>query len=219
VNIFTLKRKKITTEEKKEIEMTSNKQNAQNWFNISDVNDSLIFKKDQKIIALIRVGTVNMSLLSKNEKDMRIRQLFEVMNGINTRYKILSIARPVDLDGFIEQLKVKQSQETIGMKKRLLNNAMNHAAIMASGGEAVEQQFYLLMESDISSNPEYEKNTLLRTTKEIASNLNSAGLGSHLCTNQEIRDLLFIFSNPQQAAYERAPQNNGPYFTNYVEGK
>ncbi|MEK4649625.1 MULTISPECIES: hypothetical protein [unclassified Exiguobacterium] len=199
--------------------MNSNKQNAQNWFNISDVNDQLILRKDQKVISLIRVGTVNMSLLSKTEKDMRIRQLFEVMNGIDTRYKIFSIARPVDLDGFIEQLKVKQSQEPIGMKKRLLSNAMSHAAIMASGGEAVEQQFYLLLEGDISTNPEYEKNSLIRRTKEIAANLTSAGLGGHLCTNQEIRDLLFIFSNPQQAAYERAPQDNGPYFTNYVEGK
>jgi len=55
--------------------MNSNKQNAQNWFNISDVNDQLILRKDQKVISLIRVGTVNMSLLSKTEKDMRIRQL------------------------------------------------------------------------------------------------------------------------------------------------
>lgn len=213
------KREKVSLEEQNKIETNAKKMNAQSWFNISDVTESLIFRKDSKVIALIRVGTVNMSLLSKTEKDIRIRQLFEVMNGIDTRYKIFSIARPVDLDGFIEQLKIKQTQELMSIKKRVLNNAIRHAAIMAAGGKAVEQQFYLLIEGDISINSEHEKNALVRRAKEIAANLSSAGLGARLCNNQEIRELLFIFSNPQQAAYERAPQDNGPYYTIYTGGE
>jgi nitroreductase len=48
-------------------------------------------------------------------------------------------------------------------------------------------------------------------THELSNNLEKSGLKVELAVDQDIIDLLFSFSHPSQAAFERAPAFNGPY--------
>lgn len=178
---------------------------TQNWLPVNDVNDRFIYRKDGHIVTAIRIQPVNLHLLSEKEQKNKIASLHEVTNGIDYETQTLVIARPVDLDGYIARLEVMKDEETNFIKKRLLDGYIRQAAQLATGGEALERHFYMLLTQKLTKKVEYDKNELLARTNQLALNLSGAGLASHICSDQELRDVLFIFTNPQQAAYERAP--------------
>jgi hypothetical protein len=175
------------------------KSSTQSWMPVKDVYNGFIHRRDGAIIAAIRVQPVNFELLSDNEKLRKIKSLEEVMNGMDYSFQIISIARPVDLDAFISKMDDMKSQKTNHgsdrIKSRLLAGYMTHAAAMATSGEAVERQFYILLDQTVGKKPQQDEALLFR----------NADLVSHVCNNDELRDLLFVFTNPNQAGYERAP--------------
>lgn len=200
---------------------------SQAWMPVKDVYNSFIHRRDGAIIAAIRVQPVNFELLSENEKFRKIKSLEEVMNGMDYSFQIISIARPVDLDSFIAKMddmkgrttpakattgdiheqekQAKRNHASDRIKSRLLAGYMSHAAAMATGGDAVERQFYILLDQAVGKKPQQDEQLLFRKASELASSLTSADLISHFCNDEELRDLLFVFTNPNQAAYERAP--------------
>ena len=91
------------------------------------------------------------------------------------------------------------------LKKTLLNGYLAQATAMATSGEALERQFYVLIDEPPSQKPNIDQQALYRKAHELAVNLSSADLISTVCTEADLRDLLFIFANPNQAAFERAP--------------
>jgi len=178
---------------------------TQQWLPVKDVYNGFIHRQDGSIIAAIRVQPVNLNLLSENEKKRKIKALEEVLNGLDFSFQIISIARPVDLDAYIANLDVMRSKEENQIKARLLSEYMAQAAAMTVGGEALDRQFYILLDQPASKKKQQDEAVLIRRAAELVSSLTSADLTSHLCNDDELRELLFIFTNPNQAAFERAP--------------
>lgn len=192
--------------EKPPIDTTKN--TSQDWLPIQDVHNSMIHRKDGYLLAAIMVSPVNIHLLTDVEKGRLIKSLEEVLNGIDDPFQIISIARPVDLDAYISELNSMKSDAQDQIKQRLLAGYMNHAAQMATSGEALERHFYILLDQAPSKNQQIDISTLMTRSKELATSLSGSGLSAHVCNDVELRDLLFIFTNPNQAAYERAPANS-----------
>ncbi|MCP1312092.1 hypothetical protein [Paenibacillus tyrfis] len=184
--------------------VTSDK-SAQGWMPVKDVYNGFIHRKDGTLIAAIRIQPVNFNLLSETEKLRKIKALEEVLNGLDQPFQIISIARPVDLDAYIASLDEMKSNVTDRIKSRLLAGYMTHAAAMATSGEALERQFYILLDQPVSKNGQKDEANLFRRATELSLSFSGADLSGHVCNDEELRDLLFIFTNPNQAAYERAP--------------
>lgn len=181
---------------------------TQEWFPIVDIHNGFIRRRDGHLVAAVRVSPVNIKLLSESEQKRKIKSLEEVMNGLDEHFQIMSIARPVDLDAYIASLNEMKINESDRIKNRLLAGIITNAAAMATSGEALERQFYILIQQDPSKRPQLDEQNLYRRANELAANLSGADLQSHVCNDEELRDLLFIFTNPNQAAYERAPFAN-----------
>lgn len=193
-------------------------QSTQAWLPLYDINNRLIYRRDKHIVAGVRVEPINIHLLSEKEQDAKIRALHEVLNGIDYEYEVYINARPVDLDGYIVTLTDRQRNEENFLKKRLLDGYIRQAAMLATGGEALEREFYYFISQPIGKKANLAENELLARGTELAANLTSAGLTSNLCTDQELRDVLFIFTNPQQAAYERAPNTSEEMISTLYRG-
>ncbi|MBJ6360504.1 hypothetical protein ACFOQM_04145 [Paenibacillus sp. GCM10012307] len=206
---------------------TVTQSSTQSWMPVTDVFNGFMHRRDGSIITAIRIQPVNFELLSDNEKYAKIKSFEEVLNGIEYTFQIISIARPVDLDNFItrmEELKsnvtetksetkeelqqeIKKINKEDDIRNRLLNSYMSHAAALATSGETVERQFYILLDQKLGKTTQKDEILLFQRTNELASNLVGADLIAHVCNDEELRDLLFIFTNSNQAAFERAPNH------------
>lgn len=201
INIF--KKEKVVKKDKTKAEEQKRK-SVQEWIPVKDVFEDLIILKDGRYICVLKVMPLNIELKSENEKKRIIQAVHEALNGLNDAIEILSIGRPVDLDQYLNYLQEKSREETMSVKKRLLNEYLKYVASIVTSGEAIERRFFIMLSGK-------EKEELKAKAYELANNLEKSGLEIELAADQDIIDLLFIFSHPSQSAFERAPASSGPY--------
>lgn len=188
---------------------------AQGWIPVVDITNNHLKRKDDVNVGIIKIEPINFLLLSDSEQKRIIKALSEVMNGLDYSYDFFSIPIPVDLDGFILDLENKKQDESDFIKRKILEEDIRDAAIMASEGEAIDRNYYLLHQykEDVAN----DENILLKRSQELEEELTSIGLISQISNDQKIRDLLFNFLNPVQSAYERGPKE-GPYLPSIYGG-
>lgn len=185
---------------------------VQAWLPFYDVNMNLIWRRDNQLVAGVHVKPINLGLLSEKEQKRKIHLLFEVINSLENYWMTLCLQRPVDLDEHMEKLAQKRDQETHYVRRRILDSSIRNAARIASSGEAIDMEFYVLLTGQpTSKNQNVDLMNLNNKAAELADSLSSAELESYVCDDHELREALFIFLNPIQSAYERAPQSSGPY--------
>lgn len=201
--IGVFKKEKTVKKDKTKIEEQKRKA-VQEWIPVKDVFEDLILLKDGRYVCVLKVMPLNIELKSENEKKRIIQAVHEALNGLNDTMQILSIGRPVDLDQYLNYLQEKSREETMSVKKRLLNEYLKYVASIVTSGEAIERRFFVMLSGK-------EKEELKAKTHELSNNLEKSGLKVELAQDQDIIDLLFSFSHPSQAAFERAPAFNGPY--------
>ncbi len=205
------KQAKINQAQQSEIKQKS----AQEWLPVRDIQNSLLYRKDKHLVAVLKIEPVNISLLSDNETKRIIAAMHEVINGLQEPAQWLSIGRSVDLDGYIAGLERKAQENQDFGRKKLLKGYIRQAAEMASGGDTLERRFYILLSQKQGKHAEDE---LLNRARELAGNISGTGLSTELCVGKQIIDLLFTFHQPGQAAFERAPDFAGPYMPPITKG-
>jgi hypothetical protein len=176
---------------------------VQEWLPFSDIHGSVIYRKDGGLVAVLRVQPFNLSLKSVNEKKRIISAVHEALNGQQEQFQILSLARPVDLDSYLRKLEDMTREITENSRRRrLLQNYLRYVAGLVASGEALERRYYILLSQAAGKQAREE---VLQRAHELAMNLERAGLKVNVCDDQEIIDLLFCFTHPAQAAFERPP--------------
>lgn len=188
---------------------TSNAPSVQAWIPFYDISNQVIWRRDKHIVSGIYTGRRNIFLLSDKEKKNAIHQLFEVINSLNIYHVFQSIQRPVDLDAYIEEQERMRNEETHFMRRRILDSSIRSSSRIASSGEAMDLHYYVFLVSPVNEkNPALEIQQLLSTTIELAESLTAAEIESHICSNQELREVNFTFLNPKHAGFEHAPENS-----------
>jgi hypothetical protein len=201
--IGVLKREKVSRKEKIKTDELK-KKTVQDWFPVRDVGDNMILLKDGRYVCVLRAWPLNIGLKSENEKKRIIQSMYEALNGFKDAMQIFTMGRPVDLDPYIVSLQLKSKEEVNMTKKRLLQEYLKYVASIVTSGEAIERRFFIMLSGK-------EKEELKVKAHELASNLEKSGLKSDVISDQEIIDMLFSFTHPSQAAFEKAPAFSGPY--------
>jgi len=179
---------------------------TQDWLPFYDVSDGVIKRRDGWLVSVLKVEPMNIDLKSAAEKKRIIRAVHEAFNGQWEAFQILCVGRPVDLDAYLQDLEEKAGKADSG-RKRHLREYIRHVAGIVTGGEALEHRYYILLFQEPDAQAREE---LLKRSYEMAGNLRKSGLKVALCADGDIIDLLFTFTHPAQAAYERAPSSSGP---------
>lgn len=177
------------------------RQIVQNWLPVQDISSGLLMRSDGQLVAAIRVEPAAFTLLSEVERARRITALHEIIQALPGAVQICTIPRPIDLDIYIADLEA-QMEDVYGSRKNVLRGYVNYVRRLAANAEALERRFYLLMPGG-----EKKKGTqdeLLQRVRELVTALERAELQAHICSDQEVLDLLFCFFHPAQAAFERA---------------
>jgi|LSQX01.3.fsa_nt_gb hypothetical protein len=186
-----------TPEELKQIQSI---RTAQQWIPIIDIDNAVVYRRDNTILGAIRVQPLNIDLLSDSESRRIVDALSEGLNGENENFQIFCIGRPVDLNNYLEWLQVKLKNENDFMRKRVLKNYIHEAAIIASSGDTIERRFYVIVTKPAGHKSESD---LLNRLSDFAAKLSSAELVCTICKDDELMDLFALFANPVQASFDR----------------
>ena len=172
---------------------------VQAWLPVRDVADGVMVRADGCPVAAVRVLPAALGLLSEGERQRRIAGLHEAIQGLGARVQLVTLPRPIDLDGHLGDLRGRLGAAT-GPRRELLAGYARCVRTLAGGGEALEHRHYVL----IPGGPGCGSEELRLRATEFASALGRAELAAHLCEEAEVLDLLFSFLHPLHAALERA---------------
>jgi hypothetical protein len=174
---------------------------AQRWLPAADVSDSFIQRRDGTLVVALRIAPVAIALLSDREKVARIAAFHAAVNGLTDGFQIVSIPRPLDLDGYLRGL--EDLLHTVdARRRRLLAQYLGYVRHTVAGGEALERRYYILLSGD--GRRKGARDDLLRRAHDLRAALGRASLTATLCDTSELLDLIFVHLHPAQAATERA---------------
>ena len=103
---------------KKEKDITTS--TAAQEINILDIKNNLIYTRDNLIIAILKINSLNMQLFSKKELINKIKDITSELSTETKEFKMTSIARPVDVGSLIDFLRNILNNSTDSIQKRLL---------------------------------------------------------------------------------------------------
>lgn len=194
---FTKKKDKLSPEE---IIQKTREKSAQQWIPISDIDGAIVHRKDNLLVAILRVQPENLELLSDNEKKRKIDSLSEELNGETEGLQIFCVGRPVDLNNYLDWLQDKAKMEQDFTRKMVLKGYIQQASQMASSGETTERRFYIIITKPVSVKAEEE---ILNRINDLQVKFSQAELKSDICREDELMDVFALFANPIQASFER----------------
>lgn len=186
-------KKKSTTE------LSPRQQTANDFVNVMDIKNSLLYSKDSYLFAYLRVPPISRELMSEPEQEMIIRNLAVELSTEQKPFKFFAISRPVNISGLIDDLTDAYMVAETPQQKELLKNDIDTINGFALSGDVVERQFYFIIwEKYHDGAHEY----LLRRAEELCLRLAAVQRDVQLLNDNEIVQLCNLFANPDYSHHE-----------------
>lgn len=172
---------------------------AQQEINILDIKNNLIYTRDNLIIAILKINSLNMQLFSKKELKNKIKDITSELSTETKEFKMTSIARPVDVGSLIDFLRNILNNSTDSIQKRLLRENIRETLNLTLVGDAVERQNLLITSEVLSDNAEQE---IQKRAREIVQKFDNCGMKLEILNDQYLIQVCNSFTNMSVATKE-----------------
>lgn len=172
---------------------------AQQEINILDIKNNLIYTRDNLIIAILKINSLNMQLFSKKELINKIKDITSELSTETKEFKMTSIARPVDVGSLIDFLRNILNNSTDSIQKRLLRENIRETLNLTLVGDAVERQNLLIISEVLSDNAEQE---IQKRAREIVQKFDNCGMKLEILNDQYLIQVCNSFTNMSVATKE-----------------
>lgn len=172
---------------------------AEQEINILDIKNNLIYTRDNLVIAILKINSLNMQLFSKKELINKIKDVTSELSTETKEFKMTSIARPVDVGSLIEFLRTILNNSTDSIQKRLLRENIRETLNLTLIGDAVERQNLLIISEVLSDNSEQE---IQKRAREIVQKFDNCGMKLEILNDQYLIQVCNSFTNMSVATKE-----------------
>lgn len=172
---------------------------AEQEINILDIKNNLIYTRDNLIITILKINSLNMQLFSKKELINKIKDITSELSTETKEFKMTSIARPVDVGSLIDFLRNILNNSTDSIQKRLLRENIRETLNLTLIGDAVERQNLLIISEQLSDNAEQE---IQKRAREIVQKFDNCGMKLEILNDQYLIQVCNSFTNMSVATKE-----------------
>ena len=172
---------------------------AQQEIKILDIKNNLIYTRDNLIIAILKINSLNMQLFSKKELLNKVKDITSELSTETKEFKMTSIARPVDVGSLIDFLRNILSNSTDSIQKRLLRENIRETLNLTLVGDAVERQNLLIISENLSDNAEKD---IQKRAREIVQKFDNCGMKLEILNDQYLIQVCNSFTNMSVATKE-----------------
>ena len=187
-----------STNKKYKNEQDLDRETAQQFINIKDINDKYLYTNEGNIMMYLRIDSISIDLYSKNEKEALMKSLTAELSEIQYPFKFIAVSRPVDISPIIlnmqEMIKFSNDSQKELLKKEIIE--MNNFAL---SGDIVERQFYLVIWEKYQEGIEKEIN---RKAMLLAEKFTINNINCEILSQREIMRFINLINNPYYAHLE-----------------
>lgn len=163
---------------------------AQEFINAEAIEQKILWTRDKRLFAFIRVKGKDNSLLTREEHHRITDQLTQDLADQKEPYQYISIPRTVDTGGMIRELKELRSGTDNDARLRLLGGEIAALERMAESGTK-EPLLFLKIWRDAAPNADRE---LLERAAVLVDRLSNNHITAHIMDDEEILHLCRIYA-------------------------
>ena len=220
------KKFKKTSMTQDELDLLRYRESFQQWMPIKDVQNGFIIDDNDDYFPVIQLGSANLELMTMDERALLGRRLEQAIASFPfSDFQMIICPMPFDIEAWQEQVRIRlkelsaqreeltsllakerrkdvldlERQKEINAEIAAISFYENHLAgqnrfVMGKiqAGQVVAQTaFFIPRFKPLKNLSAYQ-----RMAEAVAHKMEDVATGSHLCDNQEIRNLLFVLLNP-----------------------
>lgn len=194
---------------------------TQQYLDISEIKEGTVIMRDGTLRAVILVSSINFALKSEEEQNAIISAYVSFLNNIEFPLQIVIQSRELNIDGYIEDLKQKEKEQTNELLKIQTGEYAQYIQELVSMSKIMNKRFYAVVPYDPMSDKQKNfttrfldvfkpatiikmkdekfrrrKNALARRVDNIVGGLASIGLNSVPLDTQSLIELYYNSYNP-----------------------
>ena len=185
---------KIFGNKNNEVENSANEE-----INVLDIKNNYIFTRDNLIISIIKINSINMLLFWDKELQQKVTDITSELSSENNEFKFFSISRPVDVGSLIDDLREKLNNTENPKIKMILKKNINETLKLTMTGEVIERQNFMIIYEQYTDNAEKD---LLKRAIDLINKFENCDIKAELLDENLLIQLCNSFTNVNYAFKE-----------------
>lgn len=118
---------------------------TQRFLQFSEVHDDILVLKDGGLRAVVEVNSINFNLKSEDEQNAIIQSYQRFLNALNFPVQVLVRSRKLDIDHYIDDLKVRQRKLTNELLRMQMDNYIQYIEKLVEYSDIMEKRFFVVV--------------------------------------------------------------------------
>lgn len=166
---------------------------------ILDIRNNYIYTMDGNTLAMLKIETINTSLLTNKEKVNLINELSSNLADENEEMKFYIMSSAIDITKFQDNILEISDNVNDPIRKRLLREELQDMQIRSLNGEICKKQCFLIIYKKTDDNCEKE---LLKRSIALEQKFSNCGIKLELLDETELIRVCNSFLNMNYATRE-----------------
>ncbi|MFA5023966.1 MAG: hypothetical protein WC523_03370 [Patescibacteria group bacterium] len=118
---------------------------TQQYLDIAEIKDNTVVMKDGTLRAILLVSSINFALKSEDEQNAVIDSYVRFLNNLSFTLQIIVQSRELDIDNYLEYLKVKEKEQTNKLLKIQTADYIQYIKELTSLGKIMNKRFFVIV--------------------------------------------------------------------------
>jgi len=206
---------------------------TQQYLNIAEIRDDVVIMKDGTMRAILLASSINFSLKSEEEQEAIVSGYVQFLNSIDYPLQIVVESRKLDIEGYLERLKVAEKEQQNELLKVQIADYRSFVSELVELGDIMSKRFYIVVPFDpaksstkgfysrlteavfpsISKKLKEEefknrKRELLLRTEHVIGGLAGMSVQASMMDTQSLIELYYGLYNPELVKSEKVEDIN-----------
>ncbi|NCN22504.1 hypothetical protein GW934_03375 [Candidatus Falkowbacteria bacterium] len=203
---------------------------TQEHLSIAEIRDGIVVLKDGTMRAVIMVSSINFSLKSEDGQNAVVGAYVRFLNNLSFPLQILIQSRELDIDNYLEYLKVKEKEQTNRLLKVQTADYIEYIKELTSLGKIMNKRFFVVVPYSALSDKRKGFFSLLgealrpatilklkektfrnyqemldRRVESVVGGLESMGVATNRLDTQSLIELYYKTYNPESSKNQNLP--------------
>jgi len=213
---------------------SNHKVSTQQYLDIAEIHDDTVILKDNTMVAVLLVSSINFALKSEEEQEAIVQGYISFINSLNFPIQIVIQSRKLNINNYLKQLKIKEKEQTNELLKIQIGEYIDYIKELVDLGDIMTKHFYVV----IQYNPQegnkkqgvaskalnsfkvvkmvgLKKDKFLKYSQELFRRINvvqgglsSMTLNSQRLDTQSLIELYYNTYNPEESKIEKLTDVN-----------
>ena len=183
------------------LQKSKTRTSSRNQIAINGVRDGILMLPNNEYRAILQVSSLNFELRSEEEQDAIMDTYESFLNSVGSSLQILIRTREIDMDKYLEDLRVRLEDEPEQIYRDQLQNYDEFIRTLIQSNKILTRHFYIVVPYHASNKADFElvQEQLTLKLDIVAKGMMRIGMHTKELSSLETLDLFYSFYSPTQA--------------------